>query len=338
MKYKTPLVVLTITLSIGIGLYCLLHVSAATPFLSLEPEAGTLAGPATSVEDKMAANGKAVRFKSAANRTVFGACVANPGGTGAAAAATVGAKWGSSAAIRQFYGSDLSSGPVHPAGASIVQTSYRPDISKVNSGALDSQIKALINRTMPGDIIEFYHEPDNDGLDATGVTNMIAAKNRLYSLVQQTKPSVHVAATMTGGFFANYTPESKRVPWYGLKADTLGLDADGVHDSTGPTYDTSYVDEIAGVKAFMARNAANGWKYWTVPEFETSRQPWDTTGTPRADWLKAQARLFIDGGALAVMWYDYNTPEHNTPTDYGQIYSGTPEYTAFQSIINSNNK
>lgn len=263
--------------------------------------------------------------------TYFGASVANPGGSSSAAAQTVITKWGTGSAVRQFFGSDITIGPYHPSGATVVHSSYKPDVASVNSGALDAQITALIQRTPPGDIIEFYHEPDNDGLDATGIANMIAAKNRLYDLKQQVKPSVKVAATMTGGFFANYTAESKRSPWYGLRGDLVGLDADGVHDTTGPTYDISYSDEIAGVKTFMGRNTS--WKGWTVPEHGTSRQPWDSNGSARASWFSSQIQLFINNGAYAVMLYDYNTSSHNTSTDYNQIYAGTLEYTVWKNAV-----
>jgi hypothetical protein len=240
-------------------------------------------------------------------------------------------KWGSGTAIRQFFGSDITKGPNHPSGATVVHSSYKPDVASVNNGSLDAQITALIQRTQAGDIIEFYHEPDNDGLDATGIANMIAAKNRLYDLKQQVKPSVNVAATMTGGFFASYTSESTRVPWYSLRGDLVGLDADGVHDTTGPTYDMTYADEIAGAKTFMTRNTT--WKGWTVPEHGTSRQPWDTTGNARANWFSAQIKLFIDNGAYAVMLYDYNTSAHNTSTNYNQVYAGTPEFTVWTGAI-----
>jgi hypothetical protein len=268
--------------------------------------------------------------------TFFGACPANPGGTSLTAATTVISKWGTGAGVRQFVGSTISSGPNHPTGASIVHTSYKVDVAQVNSGALDAQIEALVNRTPAGDVIEFHHEPNNNGLTGQGITDMINAKNRLYEIKQRVKPSVLIAATMTGGFFANYTTESARAPWYGLKGDLIGLDADGVHDSTGPTYDITYDDEIAGVKAFMARNAANGWKGWSVPEFGTSRQDWDTTGTPRASWINREKQKFIDGGARYVMWYDYDTGEHASATNYNQIRSGTPEFTAWKNLILGN--
>lgn len=269
-----------------------------------------------------------------AHSTYIGACPANPGGQSLSAATTVISKWGSGSAIRQFFSSDLTRGPNHPVGASVVHSSYKPSVSAVNSGSLDNQIKALIQRTPAGDIIEFYHEPDNDGLNPSGITAMIAAKNRLYDLKQQVKPSVKVAATMTGGFFANYSSESKRAPWYGLRGDLIGLDADGVYDTSGPTYDISYTDEIAGVKAFMTHSSS--WKGWTVPEFGTARQPWDMTGSARASWLSQQMKLFVDGGAYAVMLFDYNTSGHDTSTNYNQIKTGTPEFTVWKNAIAGN--
>jgi hypothetical protein len=268
--------------------------------------------------------------------TYFGACPANPGGTGTSAQGTVLSKFGTGAAARVFHGSDLTSGPSHASGVSIVHASFKPSVSQVNSGALDAQIEALIQRTQAGDVIEFWHEPDNNGLTGTGITEMIKAKNRLYEIKQRIKPSVLVAATMTGGFFANYTSESERQPWYGLKGDLVGLDADGVHDSSGPTYDTSYSDEISGVKTFMTRNPSAGWIGWSVPEHGTSRQPWDTTGTPRANWFTAQTKLMIDNGAYYVMLFDYNTGAHNLSDDYNQVLPGTPEHTVWKNLVAGN--
>lgn len=264
----------------------------------------------------------------------FGACPANPGGESLAAAQTVLTKWGTGASIRQF--KTNISAPNHPAGASIVHTSMRPNKTQVLNGSLDSTILSMINATPNGDIIEFYHEPDNDGLNSTGIAEMIAVKNYLYDMKQTIKPGVLVAATFTGGFWASYGNDSTRDTWTStLRCDLLGLDADGVHDGTGPTYDTSYADEVANVKRYMTRHAFK-FPGWTVPEFGTSRQPWDTTGTPRANWIQAQSQIFITNGAYSVMAYDYNTSAHGTDNDYNQFKTGTPEYTTWRARVASN--
>lgn len=271
---------------------------------------------------------------STAVATYFGACPTNPGGESLAAAQTVLTKWGTGASIRQFKTNISNSN--HPSGASIVHTSMRPDKASVLNGSLDSVITSLINSTPNGDIIEFYHEPDNDDLTSAGITEMIAVKNYLYDMKQAIKPGVKVAATFTGGFWASYGNDATRDTWIStLRCDLLGLDADGVHDSTGPTYGMSYADEVANVKRYMTRFAFK-FPGWTVPEFGTSRQPWDTTGTPRASWIDAQSQTFVDNGAYAVMFYDYNTSAHNTETDYNVIKTGTPEFTTWQARVASN--
>jgi chitodextrinase len=285
----------------------------------------------------VSASSSSLNVTTAASSTgaLFGACVANPGGASLSAAQTVQTKFGTKTSIRMYQGATLGL-PVHPAGASIVHTSWKPDLASVLNGSLDADIAAIINSTPAGDIIEFYHEPDNDGLDAAGITQMIAVKNYLYDKKQSIKPSVLVAQTFTGGFFANYTAESRRAPWYSIRGDLLGVDTDGIHDATGPTYDTDYADEMAGTKAFMARNAGNGWIGWTVPEIGTSRQPWDATGTARANWFQAQAQKLADGGAYAIMLYDYNTSAHSTATDYNQIKTGTPEFDVWSAFVATN--
>lgn len=266
--------------------------------------------------------------------TFFGACPANPGGESLAAAQTVIAKWGTGAAGRQFYAASSSFGtPKHPAGASVVHSSYRPPDSSVNSGSLDAQIEALIAATPNGDILEFWHESDNDGLTSSQRTARIASKNRLYDIKQTVKPGVLVAHTMTGGFWASYGNDATRDAWLATaRGDLYGLDADGAHSYTGPTYVTSYADEVANVRRYLGRFALK-WPGWTTPEFGTSRQPWDTTGAARADWFGEQSEILSGGGSYAVMAYDYNTSAHNTATDYNQLKVGTPEFATFAELI-----
>lgn len=266
--------------------------------------------------------------------TMFGACPTNPGGTSLSAAQTVLTKWGTGASIRQF--ATNIAAPNHPTGASIVHTSFRPDKASVLNGSLDSAITSMLNATPNGDIVEFYHEPDNDGLTSTGIAEMIAVKNYLYDKAKAIKPGVLVAATFTGGFWASYGNDGTRDTWTStLRADLLGLDADGVHDGTGPTYDTSYSDEVANVKRYMTRHAFK-FPGWTVPEFGTSRQPWDTTGTPRANWFSTYAQVFADNGAYMVAVYDYDTSAHSAADDYNSLKTGTPEFTTWQGLVASN--
>lgn len=272
--------------------------------------------------------------------TYFGACPENPGGTSLADAQRVVTKFGGNPSIRQFHSDTaITAPPRHPTAASIVHTSYRPSDSQVNSGALDAQIEALVAACPDGDILEFKHESDNDGLDAAGRTARIAMKNRLYDIKQTVKPGVLVAHTATGGMWASYGSDSVRDSWMlTARADLIGLDADGIHDGTGPTYDTSYADEVANVLRYLAKSTLKGHGFigWTVPEHGTSRQPWDTTGTPRANWFNRECQRFSDGGAYAVMIYDYDTGAHNLANDYNRVKVGTPEFTAVRNLIASN--
>ncbi|QQS17882.1 hypothetical protein IPL68_04440 [Candidatus Saccharibacteria bacterium] len=195
------------------------------------------------------------RMASAANPrpTYYGACPTNPGGDSLAAATTVLTKWGTRVSVRQFTGATLTP-PNHPAGASVVHTTYKPSVAAVLNGSLDADITTLVLGTPDGDIIEFWHEPDNDGLTGQGITDMIDCKNYLYDMKQTLKPGVRVAATMTGGFFASYTSQATRDLWDGLRGDLVGVDCDGVHDATGPTYDMTYADELTNVLAFMKKS------------------------------------------------------------------------------------
>lgn len=276
----------------------------------------------------------------------YGACPTNGNGNGAtsAAATSVLTKWGTGASIRQFFGTlGLTVGPFHPAGASVVHSDWKPPDADVNSGALDQQLIDMINRTPDGDIIELWHESDAGGVNglngnAAGRAARIAAKNRLYDLKQQTKPGVLVAHTFTGGLFANWSTDATRRLWDDCRGDLLGIDLDGVFDYTGPAYEkTDWIaaQAVANAKAFIARNAANGWKGWTVPEFGTAKADWDTDGTVFKQWLTDQAAAL--DGAYAVMYYDYNAlAANNTATQHEAIYSSDPAFPVWKSLVASN--
>jgi hypothetical protein len=267
----------------------------------------------------------------AAVGTFFGACPANPGGESLTAANTVITKWGAGASVRQFF-TGLPT-PNVPVGASVVHSSGKPTDTAVNSGSLDAAIEAMVQATPNGHILELQHESNNDGLTGSQITARIAAKNRLYDIKQTVKPGVLVAHTFTGGFWASYGNDATRDSWLATaRGDLLGLDADGVHDTTGPTYDMTYADEVANVLRYLTRFTFK-WDGWTVPECGTSRQPWDTAGSARATWLRDQAAILTNNGAYAVMAYDYNTSAHNTATDYNQLKTGTPEFTVGSSPI-----
>lgn len=269
--------------------------------------------------------------------TFFGACPENPGGESLADATRVVTKWGPRASIRQFHGNSFVSR--HPAGCSVVHSSYRPSSdAAVNSGSYDTIFEALIASTPDGDILECDHESDNDGLSAAARTERIRAKNRLYEIKQVVKPGVLVAHTHTGGMWASYGSDATRDAWMlTAKGDLIGVDCDGVHDTSGPTVGISYTDEVANAKRYLAKSAVrgNGFIGWLVPENGTSRQPWDN-GSARADWFEEQCAMFADEGAYAVMAYDFNTSAHNLANNYNRVLPGTPEYTIWRNLVASN--
>ena len=252
-------------------------------------------------------------------RTLYGACPA-AGGSGQAAAQTVITKWGPGAAIRQFFPGGFTATPNHPDGASIVHTSYKPDLAQVNTGALDDTITALAQATPAGDILEIWHEADlkvrKGTLDKAAV---IAAKNHFYDLVKAANPAVLVATTYTGWLFE---PTSGLDPqeWAGVRADLLGVDLDGINVTAPPYPDWS--DEIPAVKT-----CADQWGYagWCVPELGAPRAgTGDADGTVRAGWATACAKAC--DGALYVAWFEY-------PTSPNYELTTTAEIAAWKTLI-----
>lgn len=251
--------------------------------------------------------------------TRYGACPA-AGGSGLAAAQAVIDKWGPGAAIRQFFPGGFTANPNHPDGASLVHTSYKPDLAAVNAGTLDAAITALAKATPAGDILEIWHEADlkvrKGTLDKTAV---VAAKNRFYDLVKAANPHVLVATTYTGWLFE---PKSGLDPqdWSGVRADLLGVDLDGISVTAPPYPDWS--DEIPAVKT-----CADQWGYagWCVPELGAPRAgTGDTDGAIRAAWATACAKAC--DGALYVAWFEY-------PTSPNYELTTTAEIAAWKTLI-----
>lgn len=256
----------------------------------------------------------------------FGACP-NAGGTSAAAAQSVVTKFGTKASIRIFHGSadPLTWTPV-PAG-SVAQQSFKPATT-----ITDAQIDSLLNAAR-GNLITFWHEPDNDGLTATARAARIALMNRLYDRNVALGRPATVVPTFTGGFFASYGTQANRDLWADVKGDLVGLDADGVQDTNGgPTYDLTYQDEVDNVLKWITANPE--YKGWTVPEFNTSRASWDTTGNIRRDWAKDQVDNVFMKAAIkptAVMWFDYNAS-----TTSEAMPNPSPELTYWKSLVVNN--
>lgn len=256
-----------------------------------------------------------------ARRTLFGACPTNPGGESLAAAQRVIDKWGTGAAVRQFR-SALAT-PHAPEGASIVHTSYKPDLDDVIAGRLDAQIRAVAKATPAGHIIEIWHEADSKVRSGSiDKAKVIAAKNRFYDLVKAENPDALVCTTYTGWLFE---PKSKLDPeeWADVKADLLGVDLDGIQ--SWPYVD--YTDEIP-----RAADAARRWGYagWCVPELGMDIQPADTDGAARVEWIIKHARLLADAGAVYVAWFDYAMSAARTP---GYQLHTPAEVAAWKALI-----
>lgn len=282
---------------------------------------------------------------SPTKRPYFGACPVDGAPGGAAGAQSVLTKWGARAAVRQFFG-DFQSMPNSPAGCPVVHSSYRPDATsatqpftdaQILAGAADDLIAAVIAAARNGDVLEMKHESDNDGLTGQAALDRIQVKNRFYDIKQVTKPGVLVAHTHTGGMWASYGNDATRdLNMTNARGDLIGLDADGIHTTTGPVYVTDYSDEVANVKRYLTKFKSGGWQGWSVPEHGTSRQPWDPTGTPRAQWFAKNTQYFVDNGAYYVCLFDFNTTAHNTATDYNRVLAGTPEYDTWRNLVASN--
>lgn len=278
-------------------------------------------------------------------RTLWGACIANPGGSSKAAAETLSKKWGHPLVGRQFMGSaSLASGPWLPDDVLLMITTWNPTDADVNSGKLDTAIDAMLLRaaaTPCRHVVGLRHESNNDGLTDAQITARINACNRIYERKEALGlgDKVLVTQIFTGGFFASYGTDKVRDRWLAqAKGDVIGVDCDAVHTKVGPVYKTDYADELANAKRYLEKYAANGWKWIVVAEFGTSRQPWDTTGQPRANWLAEQSAVLDDPLVLAVCAFDYNTKENpgGPGKSFNRLELGTPEGEFWQRKIAEN--
>lgn len=260
--------------------------------------------------------------------TRFGACVLTT-------AAAVPSKYGKGASIRVFY--DKPAGqlpwPTAPAGT-LLHVSYK----MAGKTYTDAQIDAMLTKAR-GHLITVNHEPDNDGWTATQIAAWKALNNRVYDRNVTLGRPARIVPTFTGDFWSNHTTDAERDVWLkDLKADLYGLDFDGVHDNqTSKPADLVYrvgksevtnADEIAALKRAMSKYGVPG---FCVPEFGTSRRPWDTDGAGRTKWLRNNAQRFIDAGAEAVHWYD---EQANGKDD--RILDPSPEIDAMRTLVAAN--
>lgn len=233
-------------------------------------------------------------------RTIFGGCPAG-GGSSLAAAQTVVDKWGKGAAVRQFLATGAAPRPVD---AGVTHHSWKPTLAQITDTWVTSATKALL----AGDGVEVWHEADAKVRKGQlTFTDVVARKNKFYDAVKRVRPDLRVVNTLTGQALSDYGKEEWQ-KWGVVKADLLGLDADGIHDTKAPL-DIPYEDEIARVTLFLAANLS--YTGWCVPEFGTSRPGWDSRGMERAAWAAKYAALFEAAGAVYVCLYDYESTPGN---------------------------
>lgn len=266
----------------------------------------------------------------------FGACPDNThAGASTTSATAVVTKYGQRASVRHFHSPSqgITPLPVHPASVSVVHTSWK-------ASGTDAQLNAIIDATPNGDIIELFHESDVQRNSAGNwtpqmVLDRIAVKNHLYDLKQKRKPGVLVAHTTAAYLFTSNRTDAQRDEWFATaRGDLIGIDCDGAHDTTGPTVGIDYGTAIANAKRYVTKYAKNGFIGYTVPEFGTSRQPWDTNGQARADWFAAQAAKMT--GAYCVMVYDFNSGTHTTATDFNILPNPSLELTTMRNLVSAN--
>lgn len=245
-------------------------------------------------------------------RTLFGSCPAYPGGESLTAARTVTNKWGAGAAVRQFKGNLSAPNQV----GSITHTSYKPAITDLLAGRLDSAIGTVVAGCRAGDVLEVWHEADKkvtDGVDT--YERLVAAKNYFYVKAKALRPDVLIANTLTGWLMEpTRSPQPDWRRWGAVKADVVGIDCDGVHPTRLPY--TDYQGESARARAFVDEFAGNGYRWYAVPEYGCGRMAIDPDGIERAKAYRAQAdRWAADPLCLFVTLYEYD--------GFGQPYALT---------------
>jgi hypothetical protein len=281
-------------------------------------------------------------------RTLLGACPIKPGSfTGD----VVMDKWGEGVALRRFWSTSgfptsISKNP--RAGLehisfylSPADTTAFPTDTTLQNACL-AALRSIPVADRPKIMVEALHEGDekvNRGTAAGwSIPQVIAAKNKFYELAKSVDPNFLVVATYTAWLFDPDNTGKNPDAWGTVKADVLGLDYDGVHSYPYPEYS----DEVVRLKAFLTKwgGASGYYKYWTVPEFNTSRGNHltagvDTNGTERAAWMKQYADLFSSpsytavGAALAVMWYDYESSAGVV------VAPGSAEFTQWKALCDA---
>lgn len=250
-------------------------------------------------------------------RMFFGACPDKTGSSnkGLADAKRVTDKWGKGAAVRQYFGGIGDVAPRDP-NAGIVHASWK-EFNKANLTA--AKVKAAVANLLPSDVVEVGHESDNDGLTGTTQAARVDIKNTFYDVVKQVRPDLLVANTVTGWALDPKSSTDMSV-WVGaVKADVLGADCDGIRPTKLPY--TNYEDETRTAVALIAKYAAMGYRWFSLPEFGCPRIPAaDPDGDLRAAYHDHYARLWTETGkCLYVCLYEYDSSPNYSLTTHAEI-------------------
>lgn len=251
----------------------------------------------------------------APRRTIFGGCPAG-GGTSLAAAQSVIDKWGGHPAIRMFQATGVSPRPVD---AGVMHVSWKPTAAQITP----AWVTKVCANLLENDCVEVWHEADSKVRKGQlKFDDVVGRKNKFFDAVKSVRPDLRVVNTLTGQALSDYGHDEWQ-KWGVVRADLLGLDADGIHDKVAPL-DIPYEDEIARVARFLSANP--GYAGWVVPEFGTSRPGWDAKGMERAAWASKYGGLFAAAGAAYVCLYDYPSTPGNT------FAAGTAEFDVWRGL------
>jgi hypothetical protein len=239
-----------------------------------------------------------ITWTTPATHTLFGACPAPPAGESKAAAQSVLTKWGTAAAVRQFFGGTAAPNVM----GSIYHGSWKcgNDYAGLIAGTYDAAIMAMLKPLPAGTVVEFMHELDAK-VRAGSVTlaQGIAAKNHFYDVAKAANPGVLVWNTLTSWLF---DPTSGLDPsaYAAVKCDGLGDDCDGINFPAK----TTYYDYTNAWAKFVTFAKAQG-KPFSVPEFGAQRLTSDPDGTLHATWITRMGQMFAASGAKYVCFFDY---------------------------------
>lgn len=249
-------------------------------------------------------------------KVLFGACPSGAGGYSAAAIQRIIDKWGTKAVARVFVNETGSWAlPAVPSSVRLLHISWKPDITKLLSGAFDSQLSKLVawatalQTAGTRVVLEVFHEADVKVRQGIGLwSDYLAAKNYFGHYVRNANPTLRTGHTMSVWTF---TPSAKLNPdtFAGVIADVLGVDCDGMNSPD------AYPDFTDAIWAAQKWAKAHGYSL-AIPEFGHERITNDTGGSKRALWMDQQAKVFEATGAEYVCFFDFSKDS---------IAAGSPE-------------